>query len=432
MVDFTAIDREIRMLKSGSQSGDFMRRPGQKGLSQTEQRMIRALEISKLSPAERQALKVREAEAARESSRARALAGQFSANVDTLTKARTNANIEKLRALSLDDANPDQWLLFNRAVPMRTNRGKPLGKFRFNWGANGKPVYVPWTEQSWINFFRHPQRGRWIPNQPFMHKCPPEWETHWIGKYWAESQKQARYGKYQGAHDKRKVWQHTIGAALCKKPKKSLWVKIRKVVVGAAIVVAAVYLGPIIVAKVKSVAGGMIGGGSGGGGTAAAAGGSSASTAATTATTFQKVQAGTKTLLGYVNKARTIEAVVKGELPPPPIGIPGASFRDWAMIVAKQKIKDEAMDAAMEAGQKYIAKKMSQKEEAALKAEIAEMQRQLIALTPKEVLKMPPEPMPELAAPIKKIQKIEEKRADDLEKFIVPGAIVAGALLLGG
>ena len=90
------------------------------------------------------------------------------------------------------------------------------------------------------------------------------------------------------------------------------------------------------------------------------------------------------------------------------------------------------MDAAMEAGQKYIAKKMSAKEEAKLKAEIAEMQRQLIALTPKEVLAMPPEPMAELAAPIKKIQVIEVERKNEFDQFIIPGAIVAGALILGG
>ena len=201
------------------------------------------------------------------------------------------------------------------------------------------------------------------------------------------------------------------------------------------IVVAAVYLGPAIVAKVKSVAGGIVGAGGGEAGAAAAAGTgtgatASAASAVTQATTFQKIQAGTKTLLGYVNKARTVEAIVKGKLPPPPIGIPGANFRDWAFIVAKEKIKEEAIDAAMTAGQKYIAKKMSAKAEAELKAEIAEMQRQLIALTPPEVLAMPPEPDPELAEPIKKIQVIEQERQADLQKFIIPGAIITGALLL--
>ena len=133
-----------------------------------------------------------------------------------------------------------------------------------------------------------------------------------------------------------------------------------------------------------------------------------------------------------MNKANTIKAIAKGELPPPPIGIGGATFGQWAMIVAKEEIKKEAMDRAMEAGTKYIEKKMTEKEEKELQAEINEMQRQLIALTPKEVVKMPPEPDPELAPQIKKIQQIEVKRADDLEKFIVPGAIIAGALLLGG
>lgn len=53
-------------------------------------------------------------------------------------------------------------------------------------------------------------------------------------------------------------------------------------------------------------------------------------------------------------------------------------------------------------------------------------------LMPKEIIEMPPEPMPELATPIKRIQVIEEKRKNDFEKFIAPAAIVAGALILGG
>jgi len=396
---------------------------------QITQRMQLQQTLRNMTPEQRAAYDKQKARAALLDRQAKALENTFkSTKIETLTKAGTNANIEKLRLLTLDDANPDQWLLFNQAVPMRTNKGQVLGKFRFNWGANGKPVYVPWTKQSWENFFRHTQRYRWIRNQSFSHKCSPEWETNWINKYFSQSEKQRVYPAFIAPGDKRKVWQYTIGGAICKKPKKSLWVKIRKGVVVAALVVAAVYLGPVVVAKIKSVAGG-IAGGSAGGGTAAAGG--TAASSITQVTTFQKIQAGTKSLLTYVNRARTIKAVVKGELPPPPIGIPGASFRDWAMIVAKQKIKEEAIDAAMQAGTKYIEKKISAKEEAKLKAEIAEMQRQLIVLTPPEVLAMPPEPEPELAEPLKKIQVIEEKRQADLQNFIVPGAIVAGALLLG-
>jgi hypothetical protein len=86
----------------------------------------------------------------------------------------------------------------------------------------------------------------------------------------------------------------------------------------------------------------------------------------------------------------------------------------------------------MEKGQEYIVKKMTEKEERELRAEIARMQAEMIALMPPEVLKMPPEPDPGLATPIKNIQASEEKRAFDLQQLIIPGAIIAGVFLLTG
>lgn len=446
------IKKEIARIRSGAESGDFMRRPGQRGIGQAEQRMIRNLSLRLLTPEERIEHDKREAEAAAYDRRAKALRSVFkSTKTETLDKNRflkagvstymasQFKDIEKLRLMTLDDDNPDQWLLFHRAIPMMYHRGEVLGKFRFKWGPDGKPVYVPWTQKSWENFFRHPQRGRWIPNQPFMYKCTPAWEDHWIKKYTDESRRQATYGKYQGRGDKRKVWQHTIGAAICKKPKKSLWVKIRKGVAVAVAVVAAVYLGPAALTFVQNAAsaatgglipaaGGGAGAGAGAGGAAAAAGGGGSSAVAA-ATTSQKILSGAKTLVGYVNKARTIKAVVKGEMPPPPIGVGGATFGQWAMIVAKEEIKKAAMDKAMEEGVKYIEKKMTEKEEAKIRAEIAELQRQILAATPPEVKKMPPEPMPELAAPIKKIQAIEVEKKHQLDQFIIPAALVGGALM---
>ena len=436
------LDLQIKEIQSGRMRGDFMQRPGQKGLSQAEQRLIKNLSLQKLTPEQRAEVQKREAAAAQEMNKMRALIGVFkSTNVDTLTKAKTNDSIEKIRALSLDDSNPDQWLNFYRQLnhPMYPIRGQVLGKFRFNWGPDGKPVYVAWTRQSWENFFRHKQRGRWIPNIPALYQCPPEWETNWIEKYFRESEAQRLRFR---PNDKRHVWQYTSGSALCKKPKKSTWVKIRKGVVGAVAIVAAVYLGPAALAMVQNGAsamtGGLIpaaGGGAGAGAGAGAAGAATAgggSSAVAAATTGQKLLTGAKTLVGYVNKARTIQAIAKGELPPVPIGIGGASFTDWAMIVAKQKIKEEAVDYAMEKGVEYVERKMTEKEESKLRAEIEALQREINKITPPEVKKMPPEPDPELAKPVLVLQKKEEKKQADFEKFIVPGAIVAGALLLGG
>jgi hypothetical protein len=470
MRNIEAIDREIAQIKSGSMRGDFVRRPGQRGLGQQEQRMIRALTIQKMTPAEKAAFKERERLAAMESARAKSVIGAFKhggANIYLLPSGAVatgskrgpmpkrvggkfvplKKDIERVpnhykehyalfQKLSLDDDNPDQWLNFFRALPSREIRGLPIGKFRFRYDEQGRRVFVPWTKKSWQNFFHHAQRGRWIANSPFMHKCDINWENHWVDKYTAESRKQATYGKYQARGDKRKVWQHTAGASVCKKKKKSLWMKIRGPVVAAVAIVAAVYLGPIVLAKVKAVAGGIGGAGAAGGGAGTGAAGAAAGTGVsgtvTAATTSQKILSGAKTLVGYVNKARTVKAIVKGEMPPVPIGIGGATFGQWAMIVAKEEIKKAAIDKAMDEGVKYIEKKMTKKEEDKIRAEIAALQREIDKATPPEVKKLPPEPMPELAAPIKKMQQIEIEKKNQLDQFIIPGAIVAGALILGG
>lgn len=431
-----------------------------RGNPQMIARMKRQEALSKMTPAERQALKVREAQYAREAAKAKSIIGAFKQGGNDkiyllpsgappaggrrggrgrpgkkiLTdRERVPAHLVETYAmfqeLALDDYNKDQWLNFFRVLPNRSISGVSLGKFRFRYDANGKMVYVPWTSATWQNFFKHEQRGRWIPNSPFNYKCSPAWEDKWVTNYTNTSRKWA--SKYRSTSDWRHVFPQRAGAAKCKKKKKSLWVKIRKVVVGAAVIVAAVYLGPIVVAKVKGVIAGAAGGKAGVAGGAAAAGGGGSSAVAA-ATTSQKILSGAKTLVGYVNKARTVKAIVKGKMPPPPIGIGGASFGQWALIVAKQKIKEEAMDLAMEKGVEYVQKKMTKKMENEIKAEIALMQAELLRLMPKEVLDMPPQPDPELAAPIKKIMIIEEKRADNLKQFIAPAAIIAGALILGG
>lgn len=381
-----------------------------RGDAQTTSRMRRADAIAKMTPAEKTALATREAKTKILDAQQRSLINAFKyTNVAGLTKDKTNANIEKLRALSLNDTNPNQWLEFYRQVYPQDIVGLPLGRFRFTWDQSGNKVFVPWSEQSWVNFFENSQRGRWIPNVPLMYKCSPEWETRFIGEFFAQSEN-AR--KNFPASDPGHVWQYKSGGAKCKRPKPSTWVQIRKGVVGAALIVAAVYLGPTVLAKIKGTAGTASG---------TAAGGASGTASAAQATTFQQIQAGSKTLLGYVNKARTIEAIAKGELPPPPIGIAGSSFREWALIVAKEKLKEEAITRAMEAGQEYIARKMTQKEEAALRAEIAAMQRELESLVPADAL---PQPDEMLAPAIKNMQVLEEQKAGSNKELLNMALII--------
>jgi len=324
--------------------------------------------------------------------------------------------IERLREASLAG---DFQRMFE-LMPVSKWRTVPLGKFRFKWGPDGKPRWVTFSKDDMQTYFR----GPWLKiHYSWNGQCPEDFINKYAHDYFLEHQSSAAGRPNTHPHHMyRKMFPAYL---ICAKKRGSLWVRIRKSVMIAVAVVASLYLGPQVLTYVQNSFAAMTGG------LFPAAGGTGVATTTAQLTTFQKIQAGTKTLLTYVNRARTIEAVVKGELPPPPIGIPGANFRDWAFIVAKEEIKKAAIDAALEAGVEYVAEKMSEKLEAEIKAEIADMQRQLIALTPPEVLAMPVEPDIELAVHLKKIQVIEEKRKDDLQKFIVPAAIIGGALLFG-
>jgi hypothetical protein len=417
-----------------------MQNGGRRGGGPRMQRMARKAEkarIAAMTPAQRAALEAQKAKAA-------IFAARKKENSFTYLPARTGWSVVKPGPLTPIGKEFQKMVLardwdalFNFLPVKYWGKRDTLGKYSFT-DKNGVRTWIPFSEGDIRSFVFSP----YYTVQPGWTCTDAQRELGVAANLKAMN----RHGQKFRNTDPRRMWPIFPGWGHedsgqrygCEKGKKSLWVKIRKVVVGAAIVVAAVYLGPVIVAKVKSVAGAAAGGTSAATTTAATtAATTGATTAATsgiaaTGITASSIGAGTQTLLGYVNKARTINAIVKGKLPPPPISIQGSSFREWALIVAKQKIQDEAIDYAMEKGQEYIIKKMTAKEEALLKAEIAEMQRRLIALTPPEVLKMPPDPDPELATPIKRIQVIEEKRAADLQKFIIPGAIVAGALILGG
>ena len=77
---------------------------------------------------------------------------------------------------------------------------------------------------------------------------------------------------------------------------------------------------------------------------------------------------------------------------------------------------------------------MAKKEEAKLRKEIAEMQRQLIAMTPKAVLDAPPEPSPLLPKPIQRMQQIEiaKKEVDDKTLTTILAAAIPLILLTKG
>lgn len=406
------LDRDLLEFKRAASAGDIS--------TQQYDRIVREVTVDAMTPAERTVYDETKArhdiEDQQNLNRLR-LAREGGDNLSRLVLRQKDSNpyIKELREVSLSgDWNKLFQLipLFKwgyKGNPLVGGVAFPLGKFRFNWGADGKPVYVPFTEQDLINYVV-PQR---VFSQPIMYKCSPDEYAALAANLFS---RQLSNEQQFPASD----WRHVLPiyprSLLCTRPKESLWMKIRYPVVIAMGIVAAIYLGPMIADKV----GGLFSGS-----------GSSAAAASEKATLFTRIKSGTESALSVVNKARTIEAIAKGELPPPPIGIAGNSFREWVFIVAKDEIKKTAQEKALEMGQKYIAKKLSQKEEAKLRAEIAAMQRELEALVPKNIA---PQPDQTLAPAITDMQVLETQKAGSNKELLKMALIIGipAALFLVG
>jgi len=333
-----------------------------------------------------------------------------------LQQKDANPTIKELREVSLAG---DWDRLFQlipyfswgfKDAPLTAGQAFPLGKFRFHW-QNGKPNYVPFTEQDLLAYVT-PQR---VHSQPITYRCPPEQYAAIARSLFEQQQESAR--KYPASD-----WRHVLPiyprSLLCRRPEESLWMKIRYPVLIAAGIVAAIYLGPAVMDKIGSLF--------------PSSGTSAATTAATEgaskATLFSRIKSGIDPILSYVNKARTIEAIAKGELPPPPIGIEGASFREWVMIVAKKEITDAVKEKAAELGMEYIQKKLTEKEESKLRAEIAAMQRELENLVGTNA---PMQPEPGLSPDIQGMMVGEKAKSTELNNvFAVAIPLGIGAFLL--
>ena len=284
-----------------------------------------------------------------------------------------------------------------------------MGKYRFEI-QNGRPLYIPWSEYDIDNFLN----GPWFVQNPQTGLADLIHPRRKRGFDLADKKKKymnhlAKAQKYP-ATDIRSMGMIEPGVYQISHGISSTWVKIRTPVMVAVAVVAAVYLGPAIVAKVKTLGAG--GATAEGAATGVTAGG------ATTATTSAKIFAGAQQLTGYVNKARTINAIANGEMPPPPVTIGGSNFTDWAMIEAKEKFMED------------MQRKMTEAEERQMRREIEAMQRELEKIIPPGV---PIEPAPELNTTVKQMQVVEEKKAADVAKimqFAIPAVI--GFMVLRG
>jgi len=282
----------------------------------------------------------------------------------------------------------------------------PIGKYRFEV-KNGRIVYKAFTDADFDRFMLGPwfTRGSIRGLAPLVH--PRRTRKADMPRKLQEYKKQQEKSASQyPAADPRHVAQIYPGQYQIELGKRSTWVKIRKPVIAAVAIVAAVYLGPAVLSKIKgaTATGGASGSagstgfvGAGAKGAAVKATGSVATGGIATggavtggavtqsASLFKTVQAGTGKLLGYVNKARTIKAIANGEIPPPPISIVGSSFTDWAVQVAKAELAKEAKSRAIELGQEYVVRQITKKEEAKLRREIEAIQRELNKVIPRNI-----------------------------------------------
>lgn len=280
------------------------------------------------------------------------------------------------------------------------NEATPLGKYRFNI-VNGKKVYVPFTDAEIDDFVFNHVRG------PYIIEPGAQCDLEAVAKKFKDEQ--ATNKKLYPNTD----WRHVVpiypGGYICKIYRPSTWVKWRNAVGIAVAVVAAVYLGPIIAEK--------------------AAGMASAESGASGASTLAKIKQGVNTTIGYVNKYNTVDAIVHGEIPAPPISIVSGTFTDWALDIAKKELVDAAKEYAVQQGMEYVQRKLTEAEEEKLRKEIEAMQLELAKLIPPDA---PAAPLPEVPPAVQTVMLEEKKKAETTNDFLKFGLPLAAAFILLG
>jgi hypothetical protein len=331
---------------------------------------------------------------------------------------------EKMRQASM----AGDWTALNILMVMskfRWGPNTPLGMYRFLI-KNGRKIYVPFTDVELARLFQimAGAENKYGYNRFREPGATCDW-NHLLDLY--VNNQEAHKKQYPNTD-----WRHVVpiypGRYICQVYRPSTWVKIRKPVMAAVAIVGAIYLGPIIAAKMGEASAAAAGGTTGG--TAGAATGAEA--VAKSATFLQKVQKGVE----VYNKVSAINSIVHGELPAPPIGISGSTFTEWAVNIAKEEVKKEITGKIAEKAGAYVSKKLAEKEakkqEAQIRVEVEALQRELARLTPKDT---PPVPSPLLDPPIRnkiiEMQNVEMERARQ-NKIVMFAAGVGGALLVMG
>lgn len=353
------------------------------------------------------------------------------------------------------------WDALFKLIPLEQwPRHWSLAKYSF-WGDGvTKRVYKKWSEadiRKWVY-------GPYYTVAP-GYVCTDAQRETGVAAY---MKAQARHVQKFASTDWRHIWPIFPGSGFgndwqqygCQGDKDSWWVKFRAPVVAAVAIVAAIYLGPIVLAKItgtgaaeggaaaagagaagtgEALATGIVGAGTKAGvvtavttkATAAAITVTQASSAA--AAVAGAVEAGTllskaKTAVDLINKARTIDALISGEMPPPPIGISGDSFTEWALDIAKDELADELTEQYGEHLTKKMRDKLIAAEESRLRAEIEAMQRELAGLVNEDDVMPALELDPDVRAKILEMQAIERQRKQN--QGLLALAVGAGALMV--
>ncbi len=264
---------------------------------------------------------------------------------------------------------------------------------------SGYRKYKAWTNAEFQDF----SERWWLADHGFT--CPPD-EIVSLTNLAISKQRERQGAQTEGQYSAH--WPWIIGPlSQCSRSSRSrLQDSLRKAAVVAGVVVGAVFLGPMVGTALKT-AGGAISGAIGG------TAGTVASIGSAAAAIIPKVVSG-------VNTAATVKAIANGEVPPPPINLEGDNFTDWAMSIATDQIE------------KDLARKLNDQEQAMLRAEVQEQQRQgnlLLQQSPQPVYMQPYQQVP---APVQMVMAGEAQKDDTMKTMLMMGIPIAAMLIMRG
>lgn len=273
---------------------------------------------------------------------------------------------------------------------------------------------------NWLRVYVTPDG--WRAYKPFSKADMDRWAHGWYLSYsgfvcplgQVRAVRDAGNGGQAGRLRSHQKWNvhyawHINSLAQCQeKSSKRRRSNIKKVAAVAAVVVGAVYLGPMVAGALKGsgavatagVKTGIAKAGIATGAKAAAGVGAKAlavaKVGAAGATIASQAKQWIPKVVDATNNVRTVKAIVDGEVPPPPISIEGNNFKEYAVSVGQQILEKELADkkqALTDAQMALARREMDQ--------EIARIQNAARGQIPAGV---PTYPMPQIAQPVQQAQ----------------------------